>query len=76
MPNRCGLPISFFDQVDKRLDNVEGRLDTLDVGQSYLKDQINGLEAAYQTLQAVKNSKSSNPKLISIIRPTTSQSID
>ena len=45
MPNRCGLPISFFDQVDKRLDNVEGRLDTLDVGQSYLKDQINGLEA-------------------------------
>lgn len=31
--------------MDKRCDKVDRRLDTLEVGQSYLKDQINGLKA-------------------------------
>ncbi|MCZ6529042.1 MAG: hypothetical protein O6949_01750 [Chloroflexi bacterium] len=31
--------------MDKRFDKVDRRLDTLEVGQSYLKDQIDGLKA-------------------------------
>ncbi len=31
--------------VDKRFDKVDRRLNTLEVGQAYLKDKINGLKA-------------------------------
>jgi len=31
--------------MDKRFDRVDRRLDTLEVGQFYLKDKINGLKA-------------------------------
>ncbi len=31
--------------MDKRFDKVDRRLDTLEGGQSYLKDKINGLKA-------------------------------
>ena len=34
-----------LDGVDKRFDKVDRRLDRLEVCQSYLKDQINGLKA-------------------------------
>ena len=34
-----------FDAVDKRFNKVDGRLDNLEVGQSHIKDQINGLKA-------------------------------
>lgn len=33
------------EEMNSRFDKVGGRLDTLDVGQSHLKDQINGLKA-------------------------------
>ena len=33
------------EKVYKRFDNVDRRLDTLEVGQAYLKDKINGLKA-------------------------------
>ncbi len=34
-----------LDGVDKRFDKVDSRLNTLEVGQSHLKDQISGLKA-------------------------------
>jgi len=34
-----------FEKVYKRFDKVDRRLDTLEVGQAYLKDKINGLKA-------------------------------
>jgi len=34
-----------FDGMDKRFDKVDRKTNTLEVGQSYLKDQINGLKA-------------------------------
>ena len=34
-----------LDGLDKRFDKVDRRLDRLEVGQSYLKVQINGLKA-------------------------------
>ncbi|MCH8877647.1 MAG: hypothetical protein IIA89_12620 [Chloroflexi bacterium] len=37
--------ISRFEKVYKRFDKVDRRLDTLEVGQAYLKDKINGLKA-------------------------------
>ena len=36
---------SRFEKVYKRVDKVDRRLDTLEVGQAYLKDKINGLKA-------------------------------
>ena len=36
---------SRFEKVYKRFDKVDRRLDTLEVGQAYLKDKINGLKA-------------------------------
>ena len=34
-----------LDGMDKRFDKLDRRLDSLGVGQSYLKDQIDGLKA-------------------------------
>ena len=36
---------SRFEKVYKRIDKVDRRLDTLEVGQAYLEDKINGLKA-------------------------------
>ena len=36
---------SRFEKVYKRFDKADRRLDTLEVGQDYLKDKINGLKA-------------------------------
>ncbi len=36
---------SRFEMVYMRFDKVDRRLDTLEVGQAYLKDKINGLKA-------------------------------
>ena len=36
---------SRFEKVYKRFDKVDRRLDTLEVGQAYLEDKINGLKA-------------------------------
>ena len=36
---------SRFEKVYKCFDKVDRRLDTLEVGQAYLKDKINGLKA-------------------------------
>jgi len=36
---------SRFEMVYKRFDKVDRRLDTLEVGQAYLKDKINALKA-------------------------------
>jgi len=36
---------SRFEKDYKRFDKVDRRLDTLEIGQAYLKDKINGLKA-------------------------------
>ena len=36
---------SHFEKVYKRFDKVDRRLDTLEVGQAYLNNKINGLKA-------------------------------